>query len=160
MTSTTSSYVLAGFAFVFGVAVSAGVTAFAHNPGAMSLHHGAPTAETIDAHVDRLLQHIAAETGLDDAQKARVEPIVRQAASELLPMHDQVHAAHAQLLALLGADKIDRDAIERVRSDQMRLFDQASQRLATLVEDVADVLTPAQRKAFTERFSMHMQANG
>jgi protein CpxP len=146
----------AAFALLAGFAITAGVTAIAHTAGGMALHHGgAMSAADIDGHVDRMLQHIYVEIDATDAQKAQIEPLVKQAIAECAPLHERFSAAHADILALLGADKIDRNAIETLRSENMRLADDATRRITQLIGDVADVLTPAQRKAFVARVAQH-----
>lgn len=152
---------LAALALVVGVAVTVGVTAIAHTAGGGGWHHGrAMTAADMDAHVDAMLQHIYTEIDVTDAQKAQIDPLVKQAVAECAPLHDKFRAAHVDLLALFGADRVDRDAIERVRSDNMRLADEATQRVARLVGDVADVLTPEQRKTLVARITqMHAEVH-
>jgi len=152
---------LAALALVVGVAVTVGVTAIAHTAGGGGWHHGrAMTAADMDAHVDEMLQHIYSEIDVTDAQKAQIDPLVKQAVAECAPLHERFRAAHVDMLALFGADRIDRDAIERVRSENMRLADEATQRVARLVGDVADVLTPEQRKALVARITpMHAEAH-
>ena len=153
---------LAALALVVGVAVTAGVTAIAHTAGGGGWHHGhAVTASDVDAHVDAMLQHIYTEIDVTDAQKAQIDPLVKQAVAECAPLHERFRAAHVDMLALFGADRVDRDAIERVRSDNMRLADEATQRIARLVGDVADVLTVEQRKTLVARITqMHIEAHG
>ena len=152
---------LAALALVVGVAVTAGVTAIAHTAGGGGWHHGrAMTAADMDAHVDAMLQHIYAEIDVTDAQKAQIDPLVKQAVAECAPLHERFRAAHVDLLALFGADRVDRDAIERVRSENMRLADEATQRVARLVGDVADVLTVEQRKTLVARITqMHAEVH-
>jgi len=152
---------LAALALVVGVAVTVGVTAIAHTAGGGGWHHGrAMTEADMDAHVDAMLQHIYAEIDVTDAQKAQIDPLVKQAVAECAPLHDKFRAAHVDLLALFGADRVDRDAIERVRSENMRLADEATQRVARLVGDVADVLTPEQRKTLVARITqMHAEVH-
>jgi len=152
---------LAALALVVGVAVTAGVTAIAHTAGGGGWHHGrAMTAADMDTHVDEMLQHIYSEIDVTDAQKAQIDPLVKQAVAECAPLHERFRAAHVDLLALFGADRIDRDAIERVRSENMRLADEATQRVARLVGDVADVLTLEQRKALVARITqMHAEVH-
>jgi Spy/CpxP family protein refolding chaperone len=95
-----------------------------------------------------------------DAQKAQIDPLVKQAVAECAPLHDKFRAAHVDLLALFGADRVDRDAIERVRSENMRLADEATQRIARLLGDVADVLTAEQRKTLVARITqMHAEVH-
>ena len=145
----------AAMALLAGLAITAGVTAIAHTAGGAGMHHGALSAADVDSHVDRMLQHIYVEIDVTDAQKAQIGPLVKQAIAECAPLHERLGTAHADILALLGADKIDRDAIEALRSEDMRLADDATKRITQLIGDVADVLTPAQRKAFVARVAQH-----
>lgn len=143
-------------ALLGGIALTAGAVAFAHSPGAGGWHHGDPmTAEDWTTHVDQMLQHCYVEIGATEAQKTRLDPIVKQAANDLIAVHTQIHDSHAQLQALFAQDGIDRVAIENVRADSMRAADQASQIIAGLVVDVGDVLTPAQRKTLIARIAEH-----
>lgn len=146
-------------ALVVGAAAAVGVTAVAHTAGGGGWHHGrAMTVADMDAHVDAMLQHIYAEIDVTDAQKAQIDPLVKRAVAECAPLHDKFRAAHVDLLAQFGADRVDRDAIERVRSENMRLADEATQRVARLVGDVADILTPEQRKTLVARITqMHAE---
>ena len=107
----------AAMALLAGLAVTAGVTAIAHGAGGAGMHHAGPmSAADVDSHVDRMLQHLYVEIDVTDAQKAQIEPLVKQAVAECAPLHERFHTAHADILALLGADRIDRDAIETLRS--------------------------------------------
>ena len=151
-------------ALLGGIAVTAvGAGAVAHNSDIASWHHGGMTATSDPAdmasHVELLLQHIYAEVDASDAQKAQLDPIVRQAATDLMPLHTQFHAGHGQVLALLGQDRIDRDALESLRAADMDVADQASRRIVQLIADVADVLTPAQRKVVAGRLAQHLGLN-
>lgn len=146
----------AALALLAGLAITAGVTAIAQSTGAVGWHHHAlMTATDVDTHVDDMLRHIYAEIDVTDAQKAQIEPLVKQAVADCLPLHQQFHAAHANVLALLGADTVDRAAIENLRADNLRLADQASKRITQLIADIADVMTPAQRKALVTRIAAH-----
>jgi Spy/CpxP family protein refolding chaperone len=146
----------AGIALLAGLAITAGVTAIAHNVDNGGWHHGGTmTAADINDHVDQMLARVYSEIDVTDAQKAKIDPLVKQAITDLTPLHDTAHAAHADLLALLNADTVDRAAIENVRAEHVRLADQASRRIAQLLGDVADVLTPAQRKALAAHIAQH-----
>ena len=91
------------------------------------------------------------EIDATDEQKQRLEPIVKQAVKDLLPVREKAHAARKQAVELLAADSIDRGAIEALRAEQIQLAEQASKRFAQALADVAEVLTPAQRKQIAER---------
>lgn len=144
-------------ALLAGGVAAASLGAMAHGSGMAAFHHGgaAMSAEDFAAHVDKFLQHAYIELDATDAQKAQLDPIVKQAAADLMPLHAQAHDFHSQVLALLSADKIDRVALETLRAQHMQAADQASRRIAQLVGDVGDVLTPAQRKALAARIAEH-----
>jgi Spy/CpxP family protein refolding chaperone len=143
-------------ALLGGLALTAGALAFAHSPNAGGWHHGHEmTAEDWTTHVDQMLQHCYVEIGATDAQKARLDPMVKQAAKDLIAVHTQLHESHEQLQALFAQDSIDRVAVENIRAQSVRAADQASQIIAGLVVDVGDVLTPAQRKTLVARIAEH-----
>jgi Spy/CpxP family protein refolding chaperone len=132
---------------VLGTALLGGAAAYA-------VDHMANPHSAMDAsHMDRMLKHLYVEIDATDAQKAQIDPIVKQAMQDLMPLHSQLHNAHAQALQLLTAPTVDRTALESMRAQNMALVDQASKRVVKLIADVADVLTPDQRKKLAE----HMQ---
>ena len=132
--------------------------AYAHVGGFGGWHrggfmHAALDPAHLDAHLDRMLKHFYVEIDATEAQKQALTPIVKSAARDLLPLHDRLHAARDQVVALLTQPTIDRAAIESLRANQLALAEQASKRLASALADVADVLTPEQRKALAEHMA-------
>lgn len=154
------------FAFVLlagvvGVAAAVGVNSHANG----GWHHGKGSAdfatpEAVAAHVDRMLEHIYVEIDATDAQKARLDPIFRQAATDLMPLRQEFRAGHEQLLTLLSSETIDGAAIEAIRARHLQMADQASRTLTQLVVDAARELTPAQRKVLAERIAQHRRGGG
>jgi periplasmic protein CpxP/Spy len=139
-------------AFVAGAALAGSVVALANGSGMSDWHHGmmmngTPTAAQVSAHVEHMLKHFYVEIDATDAQKAQIEPLVKQAVNDLLPLHTQMQAAHAQALEGLTQPTIDRAALEAARTTHVQLFDQSSKRIVQLIADIGDVLTPAQRTA-------------
>ena len=138
-----------------GIAAGIGFKAFAQG-GACGWHRCGPAAgpldpAAVDQHLDRMLKHLYVEIDASDEQKQRLEPIVKQAAKDLLPLREKAHAARKQAVELLAADRIDRGAIEALRAEHIQLAEQASKRFTQALADVAEVLTPAQRKQIAER---------
>jgi Spy/CpxP family protein refolding chaperone len=135
------------FALIAGTALVAGIGAFAHEPGVRHIELlSAMTGDEIAAHADMILQRIYTETNATDAQKAQINPLLHQAVTDMLPMHSGARDFHAQALALLSADTIDRAALENLRVEHIQVADQASRRITQAIADIAEVLTPAQRK--------------
>src|SRR5207247_1603810 len=58
-----------------------------------------------------------------------------------------------QAVELLSQQHVDRAALESLRADQLKLAENASQRLTQALADVADVLTPEQRQQLAERIN-------
>jgi Spy/CpxP family protein refolding chaperone len=105
-------------------------------------------------HAHFMLTHLYKAVNATDAQKAQIEPIVKQAMVDLAPYHDQFSTAHTQLLALFGQSTIDRAALEQLRVQERQQVDLSSKRLMQLVADIGDVLTPEQR----QQLQAHIQA--
>ncbi|MEO8672393.1 MAG: periplasmic heavy metal sensor [Tahibacter sp.] len=142
-----------------GVALTAGAAVVAHQGGGghhfggMMFAMGGP--QDMAEHVDRMLQHVYIEVGATDAQKAQLDPIVKQAATDLLALRDQVHVGHGEMLAMLTEDHIDRAKLETARVAHIDVADQASRRIVQLIADVGDVLTVEQRKTLAARIAEH-----
>jgi periplasmic protein CpxP/Spy len=137
--------------FVAAAALAGSIVAVAATGmGASGFHHGMTgtySAADVSAHVDHVLKHLYVEIDATDAQQAQITPLVQQAVNDLLPMHTQLQAAHAQALQALTQNTVDRGALEAARVAHLQLADQASKRLTQLLGDVDEVLTPAQRTA-------------
>ncbi len=144
-------------AFVAGLALAGGIAAVAGADGVGGAwHHGMSSGHgTADAsqHIDHLLKHLFVELDATDAQKAQITPLVKQAMTDLMPLHAQAQAAHTQAIQALTQDTVDRTALEAARVAHLQLADQASKRLVQLIADVDEVLTPAQRSAL----AVHLQ---
>jgi len=141
---------------VAGLATGIGAKAFAYGGGSCGWQRGgfmgaALDPATLDAHLERALKHLFVEIDATDAQKQQLTPIVKDAARALLPLRARMHAARRQAVELLSQASIDRAALETLRADQLKLAEQASQRFTKALADVADALTPEQRKQLAER---------
>jgi periplasmic protein CpxP/Spy len=137
-------------AFVAGAGLSAGVAALAQSGGMAALHHSmmmSGNPADMSAHVDHVLEHLYVEIDATDAQKAQIDPLVKQAMSDLAPLHAQAQSAHTQFIQALTQPTLDRNSLEAAREAHMQLAEQASKRFVQLIGDVGNILTPAQRQA-------------
>ena len=98
-----------------------------------------------------MLRHLYVEIDATDAQKQLLGPVVKAAAQDLLPLRARMHDARRQAIALLSQPGIDRAALETLRAEQVSLVEQASKRFVQALADVADVLTPEQRRQVADR---------
>ena len=123
-----------------------------HRRGFMA---GPLDAAMVDERIDRMLKHLYVKIEATEEQKGRLAPIVKDAVKDLLPLRERVRDARKQAIELLAGERVDRDAIEHLRSNQIAIAEQASKRLSLALADAAEVLTPAQRKALAERVARH-----
>lgn len=153
-------------AFTAGAALSGGVVALAQSTGAgmHAFHHGSMMSGNpadMAAHIDQVVQHLYVEINATDAQKAQIDPLVKQAVEDLTPLHSQAQSAHTQFVRAFTQDPIDRNSLEAAREAHIQLADQASRRIAQLVADVGSVLTPAQRQKVADHLQqMHGMHGG
>jgi Spy/CpxP family protein refolding chaperone len=133
-----------------GVAAGIGFKAFGHG---FRRGHGPIDPADLDKHLERMLKHFYVEIDATEAQKARLEPIVKQTAKDLLPMREQLHAARREAMELLTQERVDPAALEALRAKKLALADEASRRLTRAIGEVAEVLTPAQRKELAAHFA-------
>jgi periplasmic protein CpxP/Spy len=147
-------------AFLAGVGLTAGVGGLAWGEATGGWHHGMMMDGThsvadVSAHVDHMLKHFYVEIDATDAQKVQIGPLVKQAVNDLLPLHTQLHAAHADAMQALAKPTVDRTSLEAARVEHMQLAEQASKRIVQLLADVGDVLTAPQRQALADHLE-HM----
>lgn len=143
-----------------GIAAGIGIKAFAQGGGCGGWHRGGFGAgpldpAAVDEHLERMLKHLYVEIDATDEQKQKLAPIVKQAVRDLLPLRETMRDARKKALELLTQDSIDRAAVETLRAEQLKLAEQASRRIAQSLADVAEVLTPAQRKQLAARIESH-----
>jgi Spy/CpxP family protein refolding chaperone len=131
-----------------GAALAALGTAFtlrAHAHG-FGRGHGPLDPARMDEHIERMLKHLYVEIDATEAQKAKLEPIVKQAARDLAPMRGKFGEARKQAIALLSAPQVDRAALEKLRAEQIAAADALSRRFTQALSDAAEVLTAEQRQ--------------
>jgi Spy/CpxP family protein refolding chaperone len=141
------------FKFAAAGAALTGLSGLAWKAGAHGRQGGPIDPARLDEHLDRMLKHLYVEIDATEAQQQKLEPIIKQAAKELMPLREKVREARRQGMALLSAPSIDRAAIERLRVEQIAAADDASKRFVRALADVAEVLTPEQRKVVAARMA-------
>jgi len=149
---------------VAAVATGIGFRAFAqgHGPGGWrgGFMHGPMDPAAMEAHLDRMVQHLYVEIAATDTQKKQLDPIVKTAARDLMGLRGQMRDERRQALAVLTSDPIDRAALESIRTQHVQRTDQISKRVTQALADVADVLTPEQRRQLAERVGRMHEPRG
>ena len=75
-------------------------------------------------------------------------------------MREKVMSARQRGRVLLTQPSIDRAAIEALRVEQIALADAASKRFTQALGDVAEVLTPEQRRKIDDRLTEMRERRG
>ena len=152
----TSTLLKSTAAMAFVVAGAAGAMFWAHDSLAQGSLAGAHGMRHDGSHLAQMAGHISAAANATPEQKARIDALVAQATTDLKALHTQAAQDHQQVHAVLTQDVVDRAALESLRIAHMQAADQGSRRLTQLIGDVADVLTPEQRRAVVSRMqSLH-----
>ena len=139
-----------------GLALGSGVYAFARGadgggPRGPYMSRPADPVQA-EARVNRMLGHLYVEIDASDAQKQKIDPIVKAAARDLFPLRQKMRDIRRQQRQLFTAEKVDPAAIEKLSEERVKLTEQISRRFTKALVDVAEVLTPAQRQQLAERF--------
>jgi len=100
----------------------------------------------IEDRADRAVRHLAIEIDATAEQQERLRAVVKSAVKDLLPMRDQAHSARLRGRELLVKPDLNRADIEKFRAEQLGLADAFSKRIAQVLGDVAEILTPEQRR--------------
>ncbi len=146
---------------VFGVQALANSTVYEHmklNAGFSSGWRGGHhigvadlSDADIEARIERMVKHVAIEIDATQEQQEKITALVTAAAKDLKPVHDRMRATGKEIHGLLLADTIDRAALEQLRAERLADAERISKNLVSALADVAEVLSPEQRKALDER---------
>jgi periplasmic protein CpxP/Spy len=140
----------------------AGLGGFGLNALADGRRHGRGPIDPaqMEEHLDRMLKHMYVEIDATEAQKQKLDPLAKQAAKDLRPLREKSREARLKSVELLSADKIDRSAIEKARVEGIRATDASSKRFTQALTDIAEVLTPEQRKTLAARMQRRGHRRG
>ena len=103
MQSRRKFFKYAGLGALFA-GLASGIAWKAHAHG----RHGPFDPARLDEFLDRGLKHLYVELDATPEQQQRLAPIVKEAARDLLPLREKLHAARRRGIELLTASSIDR----------------------------------------------------
>ena len=127
------------------VAVAAGAGAYAY-----ASNDGWGRDKLMRGFMEYRLDQMLTEAGASDDQKDKVKTIVTTTIDDVRPNREARKAMRDEIIKLIEAPTIDRNAIEALRAKQMSQFEERSKAIAKAVADAAEVLTPEQRKKLVE----------
>ena len=116
----------------------------------MRRFHGHHTPEALQDRVEFAADWILHRVDATDAQKTEVQAILDRAVEDLMDLRLDHRALHEAAVTELTKPQIERDALERLRLEQMQAIDQGSRRIVEALADLAEVLTPEQRVELVE----------
>jgi periplasmic protein CpxP/Spy len=101
--------------------------------------------------IERMVNRLAWAVDASTEQKQKLTGIVQRMADDLAPMRERHLDLRRQVRDVLAAPTIDRGKLDALRSEHMKLADEASRRITAALADGAEVLTPAQRADLARR---------
>lgn len=114
----------------------------------------------IEAHVERMVKHAAIEIDATQEQQEKITVLVAAVAKDLKPVHGRLRATGQEIQDLLLANTIDRTALEQLRAERLAEAGTISKTLVGALADVAEVLSPEQRKVLDERIKHFRSKRG
>lgn len=142
-----------------GAVLGAGATAQASRMGGwhgMSHHwRGAASEEQVR---ERALDKAAWALGRIDAsaeQETRINGIVASLVEDLYGLRAEHQEHRRQLISELARPQVDREALEKIRGDEMALAEAASRTLMNAVADATEVLGVEQREELAAMIGRH-----
>jgi protein CpxP len=152
----------AGIAAAIGATLAGiGAGVFAHGgpgggwggPGGWHGRHLSP--ELRAKHLDLMVEDVLDGIDATADQKSRIKAIVAEMMKELQPLREQRLQSRREAMEILTRPTVDRGAIEALRVEKLKVAEEASKRFTQGIADIAEVLTPEQRKALAQKFSRH-----
>jgi Spy/CpxP family protein refolding chaperone len=141
-------------------ALTLGISALGQTPAAGAMPSDPHHAGMAPGHsADAMRQHLYSTLSVTDAQKTKLDPLMKQTATDFGDFHAQLGSGHEEIMGLLTANTVDRVALERLRTARMREMDLVSKRLVDHLADVAEALTPAQRQQARDAMAQHQAAH-
>ena len=116
-------------------------------------HHG---PGQMDQRMERMVERVFTRVGASEQQKAKAREIVKASSGEMASLYKGHEDGRQEMIALLSADTIDRDRLEQHRAAHHAQMEQMSKVMTRTMADLAEVLTPEQRREAAKMFAqMH-----
>jgi len=115
-------------------------------------HRHALDAEEIDYLVDHRVNRMLSNVDATPEQRTKITSIVKATVNDVRALRKGPWDGREKFAGLLKADSIDRSALESLRAEQIGNADAATKRVVQGLADVAEVLTPEQRRKIIERW--------
>lgn len=142
-----------------GAVLGAGATAQAARMGGWhGMGHNWGYAKTEERVRGRALDKAAWILGRIDAtpeQETRVNEIITSLVGDLYPLRGEHREHRRRLITELARPRVDGDAVEKIRADELALADSASKKLVNALVGVTEILTIEQREELAGMIGRH-----
>ena len=137
------------------VLIGAGVAAFAAGDGP-----GHWRGKFMRGFMEYRIDQALTDAGADQAQKDKIKNIFETTMDQVRPSRDDRKEMREEVVKILEAPTIDRNAIEALRAKHVAEMETRSKTIAKAVGDAAEVLTPEQRKKLVDEWGQMMPGPG
>lgn len=115
--------------------------------------HRAESAEQVQKHLSRRIEWMLDEVDASDAQRKQVDAIVARTAPQLFQLMKEGRELRSELKDALLAPELDTARVESARKELDALTDRMTDVGVNTLLEIAQVLTPEQRKQIGEHLA-------
>lgn len=112
-------------------------------------HHFDSPAEARE-HAQAMLRRALDSVDASSAQQESAAAIVERVVDDLFPLFQDHRRVHEAFVTALQNDSVDRAALQQLRESELDRWNAVSAKLVDAVADLAEVLTPEQRRDLLE----------
>lgn len=116
-------------------------------------HRPPASAAEVREHMLRRVDHLLDKVDASDEQRDKVEAIVERTAPRLFEIFEGGRKVRKELKQALLAATVDKARVAKVQQDIDALANQASELGLGALTEIAEVLTPAQRKSVADELA-------
>ncbi len=122
--------------------------------------HDGHSPEDMQEHVEYVAGWVLGKVDATEAQTEAINAILARTLDEMMELKGNHEGSHAEVVAQLTAERIDRDALEAMRAEHLQRFDTASRQLTTAIAEIGEVLSAEQRVQLAEMAENHHGHHG
>jgi Spy/CpxP family protein refolding chaperone len=112
--------------------------------------HGHWRGKFMRGFMEYRLDQVLTDVGASAEQKDKLKALFKTTMDEVRPERGDRKEMRDEVIKLLEAPTIDRNAIEALRAKHVQQIEEKSKTIAKAVGDAAEILTPEQRKKLIE----------
>lgn len=121
----------------------------------MGGRHGGFMHARMGGHHGHGMGRVLSQLDLTDEQEDKIYEIMDGVRGEVRPLMREFRDTREDLVEILSAETIDRQAVETLRAERVATLDNASKTMTEALLNAADVLTPEQRAELAELIEDH-----